>query len=125
MGYSAVLDEQVEGLTCLWQGLERKKMFGGICYLIQGNMAFGIWKESLIVRMAPDRAAREMEKEHVRAFDITGKPMKGWVLVEKGAWDRPDELARWLELGRAFALSLPAKRAERRSLEEIYYKRHR
>ena len=125
MGYSALLEERVEGLTCTWEDLERKKMFGGICYLIRGNMAFGIWQESLIVRMAPDRAAEEMEKEHVRPFDITGKPMKGWVLVEEGSWREPDELARWLDLGRAFALSLPAKRAKRQSIEEIYYKTHR
>jgi hypothetical protein len=125
MPYNTVLEDKIEDIVPQWDGLEKKKMFGGICYLVNGNMAFGVWKDSLIVRMAPALAAEKLKDARVREFDITGKPMKGWVMVEKGSWDKKDELAGWLDIGRSFALSLPEKVSKGRTLEEIYYKTHR
>ena len=55
-------------------------MFGGLGYLYQGNMCFGIYKESLVLRVSPEKSEELMINEYVTAFDITGKPMKGWVL---------------------------------------------
>jgi len=125
MSYDTNLEDKIEDIVHPWDGLEKKKMFGGICYLVNGNMAFGVWKDYLIVRMTPALAAEKLEDEHVREFDITGKPMKGWVMVEKGSWDKGDDLAGWLDTGRSFALSLPKKVAKGKSLEEIYYRTHR
>lgn len=121
MSYDTVLEDKIEEIAQQWDGLEKKKMFGGICYLVNGNMAFGVWKDCLIVRMAPALAAEKLNSEYVCEFDITGKPMKGWVMVEKGSWDKSDDLAGWLDTGRAFALSLPKKMPKGKSLEEIYY----
>jgi len=121
MAYDTALEDLIEDI--LPDGnLEKKKMFGSMCYLINGNMSFAVWKDYLIVRMAPELAAEELNNEHVREFDLTGKPMKGWVMVEKGSWNKRDELARWLDIGRSFALSLPKKSPKRKSLEEIYYR---
>jgi len=121
MAYNTALEDLIEDI--LPDGnLEKKKMFGGMCYLINGNMSFAVWENYLIVRMTPELAAEELNNEHVKEFDLTGKPMKGWVMVEKGSWNKRDELARWLDIGRSFALSLPKKSPKRKSIEEIYYR---
>jgi hypothetical protein len=125
MPYSAVLEDHIEDILPQWDGLKKKKMFGGICYLVNGNMAFGVWKDYLIVRMGPELAAEKLDDEYVREFDITGKPMKGWVMVEEGSWNKVDELAGWLDIGKSFASSLPKKQPKRKSIEEIYYRTKR
>jgi TfoX/Sxy family transcriptional regulator of competence genes len=125
MPYNTALEDRIEDITLSWDSIEKKKMFGGICYLLNGNMCFGIWKDYLIIRMAPELAAEKLNNDCVREFDITGKPMKGWVMVEKGSWDEREELTRWLDIGRSFALTLPNKAKKKKSLEEIYYQNHR
>jgi len=124
MAYNTALEDLIEDI--LPEGnIEKKKMFGGICYLINSNMSFGIWKDYFIVRMTPELVAEELNNEHVREFDLTGKPMKGWVMVEKGSWNKRDELARWIDIGKSLALSLPKKASKRKSIEEIYYRSQR
>jgi TfoX/Sxy family transcriptional regulator of competence genes len=125
MPYSTTLEDKIEDIIHQWDSIDKKKMFGGICYLTNGNMSFGVWKDYLIVRMGPNLAAEKLKHDHVRPFDITGKPMKGWVMVEKGSWNKRDELTGWLDIGRSFALSLPKKSPKRKSLEEIYYRSQR
>lgn len=124
MSYNNVLEELIDDLLPEIAP-DKKKMFGGICYLINGNMSFGIWKDYLIVRMSPDLATEKLKQDHVRQFDLTGKPMKGWVMVEKGSWNKRNELTGWLEIGKSFALSLPKKSPKIKSLEEIYYRNQR
>jgi len=125
MAYNTILEDKIEDITPPWDGLEKKKMFGGIGYLLNGNMCFGIWKDYLIVRMAPELAAEKLNDEHVRAFDITGKPIKGWVMVDKDYWDKENELTSWLDIGRSFALTLPVKSPKRKSIEDVYYRNRR
>jgi len=121
MAYNTALEDLIEDI--LPEGnFEKKKMFGGMCYLINGNMSFAVWKDYLIVRMVPELAAEKLNNEHVREFDLTGKSMRGWVMVGKGSWNKRDELTRWLDIGRSFALSLPKKSPKRKSIEEIYYR---
>jgi TfoX/Sxy family transcriptional regulator of competence genes len=125
MSYDTVLEKKIEDITLSWEMLEKKKMFGGICYLINGNMGFGIWKNKLIVRMAPELAVEKIKDRNVKEFDITGKPMKGWVMVEKEAWQERKNLVVWLDIGRSFAVALPRKVKKKKSLEELYYQTHR
>jgi hypothetical protein len=122
--YNAALEELIDELLPEIVP-DKKRMFGGICYLINGHMAFGIWKDYLIVRMIPEVAAEKLKNEQASEFDLTGRPMKGWVMVEEGAWRNRDDLAGWLDIGRSFALSLPKKHPKRKSLEEIYYQTRR
>jgi len=84
-------------------------MFGGVVFLLRGNMLVGIWRQSLIVRLGPEQAAQALKREYVREFDVTGRPMKGWVLVEPDGLDTDAELAAWIELATAFVETLPAK----------------
>ena len=107
MSYSEKLDQRLSPVMAEW-GSERKKMFGGICYLINGNMMAGIYKDYLILRLGPEQAEQALSQTHVRPFDITGRPMKGWVMVaEKGM--RGQRLASWLGKARTFAEGLPPK----------------
>ena len=72
---------RIDVLVNAWSGLAKRKMFGGVGYVIEGNMAFGIWKHSLVVRCGPERQAECLRERHTSRFDITGRPMKGWLLV--------------------------------------------
>lgn len=114
MGYSTELEGMVDALAGRWRGMEKKKMFGGVCYLLKGNMCFGIYKEFLIVRLGREGAEERMKEEHVRPFDITGRPMTGWVMVASGGWEGEGSLNRWLGAGKKFALGLPAREGGRR-----------
>ena len=84
-------------------------MFGGVGYLIKGNMCFGIHKEYLIIRTSAEEADKLMKNEYARPFDITGKPMKGWVLISPDYVETEDKLREMLALGADFAKQLPVK----------------
>jgi TfoX/Sxy family transcriptional regulator of competence genes len=109
MAYNMDLEDRIEDLTGNWPDKVKKKMFGGICYLVRGNMGFGIWKDFLIVRIGQEKADRSLSEEGIWPFDVTGRPMKGWIMVDGSRWEDPDELESWLAAGRDFALTLPAK----------------
>jgi TfoX/Sxy family transcriptional regulator of competence genes len=86
-----------------------KKMFGGIGFLLNGNMACGVNKENLIVRVDPEKHNTLLKKSHVKPFDLTGRPMKGWLLVEAGGVKTEKQLSVWVKEGVEFASTLPAK----------------
>jgi TfoX/Sxy family transcriptional regulator of competence genes len=109
MPYNKAIEDRIDHLIADWQNIEKKKMFGGICYLTNGNMCFGIWQEYLIVRMNPEAAGEKLRLPHVHPFAVTGKPMKGWLMVAEEGWRSEEELRDWLAIGRDFALTLPAK----------------
>ena len=109
MAYNRQIEEEIEKVIGRWRQIEKKKMFGGIGYLLKGNMCFGIYKEYLIVRTGLEVAERKLKERNVKPFDITGRPMKGWVMVGKKGWKRQVDLENWLDLGREYALTLPKK----------------
>lgn len=90
-------------------GLVEKQMFGGVGYLIDGNMAVGILGDDLIVRVGPDGYEAALARPHVRLFDITGRPMKGWVVVDAAGLEDDAAYEAWVRDGVAFARSLPGK----------------
>jgi hypothetical protein len=117
MAYDLKLAErirtQLEGLPFV-----EKKMFGGIGFLIGGNtpalapgasVACGVHKDDLVVRVDPERHATLLRKPHVHPFDLTGKPMKGWLLVEPAGCRTQRQLSAWVKEGVDFALTLPPK----------------
>jgi TfoX/Sxy family transcriptional regulator of competence genes len=91
------------------KNIEEKKMFGGIGFLLHGNMLVGVWKNSLIVRLGPDSYEDALLEAHVKVFDITGKPMKGWVLVEPEGVEDDDQLKGWIGQATKFVGKLAAK----------------
>jgi hypothetical protein len=90
-------------------GLAEKKMFGGLAFLVHGNMACGVRGDDLIVRLAADGAASVQGERGVRPFDLTGRPMKGWLMVAADGHADDDDLRRWVDRGVAYAASLPPK----------------
>lgn len=86
-----------------------KKMFGGVGFLVHGNMACGVHKQSMIVRVDPEKHAKLLKKPHTRPFDLTGKPMKGWLLVDTEGCKTTKQLSEWVKEGIEFALTLQAK----------------
>jgi TfoX/Sxy family transcriptional regulator of competence genes len=109
MSYNLDLEDRIDQFTDRLGIIVKKKMFGGIGYLINGNMCFGIHKESLVLRTSLEKAKELMISEYVTPFDITGKPMKGWVLVSPDALEAEDLLLDMLRLGVSFAETLPEK----------------
>jgi hypothetical protein len=107
MAYNEDLDMRITGIVSAW-GAVRKKMFGGTCHLINGNMLCGVYQDYLVVRLGPEGAAAAVKGPRVKSFDITGRPMKGWVMVEEAGFQGP-ALERWLLLARQFAETLPPK----------------
>ena len=90
-------------------GLVEKNMFGGVGFMLHGNMACGVNKDDLIVRVGPENYEDLVTRPHTRPFDFTGKPMKGWVLVSADGYEADGDLDEWVNLGVTFALSLAPK----------------
>lgn len=109
MAYDASLDERLQQLFASRKTITRKTMFGGTCYLLHGNMLCGVWKDFLMVRMNPDEYETALKKTHVRKFDITGKPMKGWILVASEGIKKPADLTHWVNVAEQFVKTLPKK----------------
>jgi|SRR5512132_1825802 TfoX/Sxy family transcriptional regulator of competence genes len=86
-----------------------KKMFGGVGFLLHGNMACGVNKDDFIVRVDPDKHTTLLKKPHVRPFEMTGRPMKGWLVVDEGGIKTNKQLSAWVKEGVEFALTLRPK----------------
>jgi TfoX/Sxy family transcriptional regulator of competence genes len=84
-------------------------MFGGLAFLVHGNMACGVRGGDLIVRLAADVAESVQDEPGVRPFDLTGRPMTGWLLVAANGHAEDDDLRRWVDRSLAHAGSLPPK----------------
>jgi TfoX/Sxy family transcriptional regulator of competence genes len=109
MPFDEALADRVRGVLSASDGLVEKKMFGGIAFLIDGNMACGVNRDELIVRLDPEQTDEALREPHVRLFDMTGRPMKGWVLVAAPGVAADDDLRAWVRRGADFARSLPPK----------------
>jgi len=112
MAYNTKLEERIDAAAKLWRNVEKKKMFGGVGYLLKGNMAFGIHRDFLIVRLDKEQGEQSLKDRNVKPFDITGRPMSGWIMVSEGGWKSAAGLAKWMGMGKAFALSLPEKKGK-------------
>ena len=109
MAFDERLDTRVGAILSATAGVSSRKMFGGVCHLLHGNMVAGVWKEFLILRLGEGAANFARELPHVRPFDITGRPMKGWVMIEPAGCRTAAQLNKWLKQARTFAETLPPK----------------
>jgi TfoX/Sxy family transcriptional regulator of competence genes len=109
MAYDEALAQRIRAALNDVPGVVEKKMFGGIGFLLQGNMACGVNGANLIVRISPDSYAAAINQPFVRPFDMTGRPMKGWVVVDSGGVRSADDLKRWIRQGVQVAQALPPK----------------
>jgi len=109
MPFDEVLAARVRPLLVRRKGFAQKKMFGGVGYLLSGNMCVGVWKEFLIARIGVEMYEGALAEPHVRVFDITGRAMKGWVMVEPAGVADGEALKSWVRRAANFTTSLPAK----------------
>jgi hypothetical protein len=109
MAYNERLAARVRDMIGEQPGLAEKQMFGGLAFLLHGNMACGVRGDDLIVRVAADAADAALGEPGVRPFDLTGRPMKGWLLVDADGHAEDDDLCRWVDRGLSHASSLPPK----------------
>lgn len=109
MPYDEQLAARVRPLLARRKGFDEKKMFGGVGYLLNGNMCVGVWKEFVIARIGSEMYEAALEEPHVKEFDITGRTMKGWVMTEPAGVEEVDDLKQWVRRAANFAGSLPAK----------------
>jgi TfoX-like protein len=91
------------------KGVEEKKMFGCICFLLNGNMLVGVWKDSLFARLGPDQGEEALLEPHVKKMDITGRPMKGWVMVAPEGVEDDGQMKAWIQRAVKFVGQLPGK----------------
>jgi len=105
------LADRLREILCDVPSLIETKMFGGIGYLLYGNMCIGVYKDALVLRLGEAGAQILLKEPYVRPMDITGRPMKGWVMVEPEGLDDEDVLCRYLHLSLDFVQGLPPKGA--------------
>ena len=109
MAYDEGLAQRIRDVLGERPGLVEKKMFGGVGFMVHGNMACGVHKDALIVRVGLEKHEEAMARPHTKPFDITGRPMKGWGMVTSDGYESDEALEDWVRQGLDFALSLPAK----------------
>jgi len=109
MAYDKDLSGRIQQIVGGIPGMRDKEMFGGIAFMLNGNVACGVIGENLMVRVGPERHADALEQAHTRTFDYSGKPMKGWIYVMPEAIRAEADLEIWVERGIEFARGLPAK----------------
>ena len=109
MAYNEKLAERIRNKLHNMAGFKERKMFGGVCFLLHGNMACGIINDDVIVRVGKETYETALALPHTRKFDITGKAMTGWVMVSPEGHRSDEALAAWLQKGIDVSTSLPPR----------------
>src|SRR6516165_10356008 len=108
MAYDDALAQRVRDRMMDEPGVSEKKMFGGLAFLTSGNMTVGVNGDDLVVRIDPEAMDDALAEPGVRPFDMTGRPMRGWILVASGGLS-DDDLERWIDQARSYVATLPPK----------------
>ena len=109
MAFDEALAGRIRDGLARKKNIKERKMFGCICFLLNGNALVGVWKDRLIARLGPDEGEAALRESHVRAFDITGRPMRNWVAVEPEGVEDDDQLGDWIDRAIKFVKTLPRK----------------
>jgi TfoX/Sxy family transcriptional regulator of competence genes len=109
VAFDEALAERVREALIGRADVSERKMFGGIAFMLAGNMAVGIVGDDLMVRLGPEDAERALAEPHVRPMDFTGRPMKNMAFVDPQGTEADEDLAAWVDAGADYASSLPPK----------------
>lgn len=109
MPYDPTLAARLRKILGRRANITEKKLFGGIGFLLSGNLLVCVWKEWLIVRLGSEQGDAALREPFVKVFDVTGRPMRGWVMVDPGGLEGDDDLHRWCNAAMKFVRTLPAK----------------
>jgi TfoX/Sxy family transcriptional regulator of competence genes len=109
MPFDADLNDRLRRALGKRRGLTEKKMFGGTAFLLHGNMLVGVWREFLIARVGPEQQDAALAEPHAKPMDITGRPMRGWIMVAPEGSSRDEQLHAWIDQAVAFVATLEPK----------------
>ena len=109
MAYDETLANRIRADLSRRSDISERKMFGGLAFMLAGNMCCCITGHGLMVRVGPDAYEDALAQPHAGLMDLTGRPMKGWVLVQLPGLNSDAALAQWVTQGAEFAATLPAK----------------
>ena len=109
MPHNEEIESRIRKAISGWKNTDRKKMFGGVCHLLNGNMFCGVYKDFLILRLGEEKANEALALPYSKPFDITGRVMKGWVMMDRDGFRTDEDLNAWLNRAREFVNSLPPK----------------
>jgi len=112
MAYDLGLADRIRVVLGRLGGFSERKMFGGLCFMVNGYMCCGIVKRDLMLRLTPETAASALLEPHTRPMDFTGKPMKSMIYVEAAGIDSDSSLERWVRSAENIARALPSKNAK-------------
>jgi hypothetical protein len=107
--YNLDLEVRIDRLADHYSPIVKKKMFGGVGYMSAGNMCFGIHKEFLIIRATGAKEQELLKNEDIRPFDMSSRPMKGWLMVSPDAVETEEQLVEMLDLSFNYVKTLPPK----------------
>ena len=109
MAYDEALAARIRSALAGEPNVTEKKMFGGVAFMLDGNMACGVTGDEIMVRVGPDDHEDALSRPHARPMDFTGRSMRGLVYVARPGFQSDEDLAAWVEAGASFARSLPPK----------------
>lgn len=110
MAYDDALANKIREVLEGKRGITEKKMFGGLCFLLNGNMLCGVDNKSrLMIRVGPEKYDSSLKLKHACKMDFTGKPMKGMLYIDPDGTKRKDSIKKWLDLASDFVKTLPKK----------------
>jgi hypothetical protein len=109
MAFDENLAARIRKALARKKGIEPKKTFGGLCYMLNGHMLVGVWKDSMIVRLGLEQEEEALLEPHVRRLDIKRKPMKGWIVVEPEGVQDESQVKEWIRRAVKFVGKMPAK----------------
>jgi TfoX/Sxy family transcriptional regulator of competence genes len=109
MAYDKKFADRIRKALSKQPKLTEREMFGGIGFMLRGNMACGVIGDEVMVRIAKEETEAALKEPGARIFDFSGRPSPGWILVNQQVLSKPAELRAWVKRGVEFALSLPAK----------------
>src|SRR6266550_391114 len=111
MAFDEKLAARIKAQLGKKKGIVEKKMFGGLAFLLNGNMSCGVHGNEMIIRIDPETTESALAEPGTRIFDMTGRPMKGWLLVGAAGLENETALAKWVSRGLDYAASLPKKQS--------------
>ncbi|HAH49352.1 TfoX/Sxy family protein [Gimesia sp.] len=109
MPYDEDLAQRVRLLLKRLTGYSERNMFGGICFMLHGNMCCGVTQNRLMLRLGEQGAQKALQEPDTREMDFTGKPLKSMIYVEQAGYGSSEDLKYWINRAVKFAQSLPAK----------------
>jgi len=110
MAYSEILEERITNLLKSTKSVVKKKMFGGVAFMLKDKMFCGIVKDDLMVRCLEENFESLLKKPNARQMDFTGRPMKGFLFVDAAGIKTDNKLNKWIDIGIEFALKTPPKK---------------